>query len=510
VQATLRSLAKALGQTPAPGSHTPVPEPDALAAGGAGRAVIRGGAYRAAAYAGSILLSAASVPLVVRALGVEDYGRFVTITSLITIVGGVTDAGLENIGVREFSVLSGGARDSMIRHLIGVRMTLTVVGVLIAVGVGALAGYDHTMMLGILVAGGGLLIQVLHNSYVVSLIGSLRLGWVSTLDIVKQVVAVGYAVVLVLVGAGLLPFFFMTVLSGLAALAIVLPLTRRLVPLLPSVDMRWWWRLMREALPYAAATAIGIVYFRIAIIILSLVSNGQQTGYFGASFRIVEVLSAIPYMLVMSAFPVLARAAHTDHDRLRYALQRTFEVALILGVWMMLGVLVGAPFAIRVVAGHGFDPSIPVLRIQGIALAATFLAATWGYALLSLRRYRALMLVNALALAITVTLTLVLAPGHGAKGAAISMTVTEVCLALGYAVALMGRRPDFRVSPRVVVPVALGAGIGGAAAALSGIPSWAGILLASACYLAVLALGRAVPPEVLDMVKRSSTSRAGG
>lgn len=479
-----------------------------LDAGGAGRAVIRGGAYRASAYAASILLSAASVPLIVRALGVEDYGRFVTITSLITIVGGVTDAGLENIGVREFSVLRGHERDTMMRHLIGVRMALTVVGVLIALGVGALAGYDATLMAGIGIAGAGLLIQVLHNSYVVSLVGSLRLGWVSTLDIVKQVVAVSYAVVLVLVGAGLLPFFFMTVLSGLAALAIVLPLTRRLVPLLPSVDLRWWWGLMRDALPYAAATAIGIVYFRIAIIILSLVSNGQQTGYFSASFRIVEVLSGIPYMLVMSAFPVLARAAHGDHERLRYALQRTFEVALILGVWMMLGVLVGAPFAIRVIAGPDFAPSVPVLRIQGVALVATFLAATWGYALLSLRRYRALMLANGLALAVTVTLTLVLAPSHGAKGAAISMTVTEVCLALGYAIALMRPRPEFRVSLRVALPVLIGAGIGAAVALLTGIPSWAGILVASACYLAALWLGRAVPPEILDAVRRRSVSGA--
>jgi O-antigen/teichoic acid export membrane protein len=485
-----------------------VPEPDVLDAGGAGRAVIRGGAYRASAYAASILLSAASVPLIVRALGVEDYGRFITITSLITIVGGVTDAGLENIGVREFSVLRGDERDTMMRHLIGVRMALTVVGVLIALGVGALAGYDATLMAGIGIAGAGLLIQVLHNSYVVSLVGSLRLGWVSTLDIVKQVVAVGYAVVLVLVGAGLLPFFFMTVLSGLAALAIVLPLTRRLVPLLPSVDLRWWWGLMRDALPYAAATAIGIVYFRIAIIILSLVSNGQQTGYFSASFRIVEVLSGIPYMLVMSAFPVLARAAHGDHERLRYALQRTFEVALILGVWMMLGVLVGAPFAIRVIAGHDFAPSVPVLRIQGVALVATFLAATWGYGLLSLRRYRALMLANGLALAVTVTLTLVLAPSHGAKGAAISMTVTEVCLALGYAVALMRPRPEFRVSLRVALPVLIGAGVGAAVALLTGIPSWAGILVASACYLAVVWFGHAVPPEILDAVRRRSVSGA--
>ncbi len=471
--------------------------------------VIRGSAMRSAAYAASILLSAASVPLIIRALGVVDYGYFVTITSLMTIVAGVTDAGLQNIGIREYAVREGEARTRMLRHLIGVRVCLTAVGVLLAVGFTLVAGYKSTLVLGAVLAGVGLILQVLQASYVVSLVATLRLGAASVLDIVRQGAAVAFAVVLVVIGAKLLPFFLMTVVGGVVAVALAIRLTRGLVPLLPALDVRGWWSMLKDAIPYSAATAIGIVYFRVAIIIMSLVSTGVETGYFSAAFRITEVLAGIPYMLVMSIFPVLARAAQQNQERLRYSLQRTFEVALILGVGTMLALLVGAPFAIHVVAGRSFDPSIPALRIQGAALIFTFLVATWGYALLSLSRFRALLIANGGALVLAIGLTLALAPSHGATGAAIAMMVTEICLALTYAVVIARVRPDLRVSLRIVPVVLLAAGAGAALGLLTGVPSVVGAVIAGVVYLLILWFTGVIPSEVRDALRRSPGAAAG-
>ncbi len=58
-----------------------------------------------------LLLSLVSVPFMTRHLGVVDYGHYVTVSSIIFIIGGLTEAGLTNLGTREYSVLeAGGAR----------------------------------------------------------------------------------------------------------------------------------------------------------------------------------------------------------------------------------------------------------------------------------------------------------------------------------------------------------------------------------------------------------------
>ena len=49
-------------------------------------------------------------------------------------------------------------------------------------------------------------------------------------------------------------------------------------------------------MPFAVAISLWSVYFRVAVLGVSLIATAQELGYFGASFRIVEVRRVIfPY-----------------------------------------------------------------------------------------------------------------------------------------------------------------------------------------------------------------------
>ncbi|MFL5902974.1 MAG: oligosaccharide flippase family protein, partial [Solirubrobacteraceae bacterium] len=242
----------------------------------AGPAAIRGGTLRAAGYILGIALTVASTPLLIRHLGVVDYGRYVTVVSLIFIVGGVTEAGLTNIGVREFAERDERGRRRVVGDLLGLRLVLTLAGVLVATGFALIAGYDNAQVIGCLLAGAGLGLAVAQASYVVPLSTRLRLGWVTAAEVLRQVVTVLGIVALVVAGAALLPFFAVAILAALAALALTVWLVRDDISLRPTFDWREWWLLVRDALPYAAATALGIVYFRITVVLMSLISTDQQ------------------------------------------------------------------------------------------------------------------------------------------------------------------------------------------------------------------------------------------
>lgn len=464
----------------------------------AGPAAIRGGTLRAAGYILGIALTVASTPLLIRHLGVVDYGRYVTVVSLIFIVGGVTEAGLTNIGVREFAERDERGRRRVVGDLLGLRLVLTLAGVLIATGFALIAGYDDAQVVGCLLAGAGLGLAVAQASYVVPLSTRLRLGWVTAAEVLRQVVTVLGIVVLVVAGAALLPFFAVAIVAAFAALALTVWLVRDDISLRPTFDWREWWLLVRDALPYAAATALGIVYFRITVVLMSLISTDQQVGYFSASFRIIEVLAGIPWLLATSVFPILVRAARDDRQRLRYALQRLVEVAFIIGLWVAIALALAAPFAIEVIAGPKFDPSIDVLRIQAATLLWSFLMATLGFVLLSLRRHKELLLANLFALLLAVGLTLALAPDHGAAGAAVATLAAEFGLAAAYAVALFVRHPELRISWRFVGPLAIAGAAAGVPPALLGLPSVPAACFATVVYFGALILMRAIPREVSD------------
>lgn len=480
---------------------------DILDSSEAGPAAIRGGALRAGSYALGILLSLVSAPLLIRHLGVTGYGQFVTISSLLFIVTGIVDSGLTNVGVREYTTLEGERRTEFMRNLNGMRLLIPLAGGLLAVAFSAVAGYGSTLVLGTAIGAVGVVLLLAGSSFTVPMIARLRADRVAGLDLLRQVITVGGLIALVVVGASLLPFFAVPILANIPVIVLGILLVRGQMPLRPTLDVREWRSILRDTLPFAAATALGFVYFRVTVIVMSLVSTPEQTGYFSASFRIVEVLIAVPAMLVTAAFPILARAARDDAARLRYALQRLFEVSILCGVGVALLLIVAAPFAISVIAGDKFEPAVPVLRIHGLALIGTFLVATWGFALLALRRHRVLILTNVAAMVMAAVTTVVLGPALGAKGGALATTITEWVLPLLYIVAIVRVRPDLKPG-LAVVPKAVGAaGVAAAVALLPGLPSAVGTVVAAVVYIALLFALRAVPGEVLDAIPRPARAR---
>lgn len=141
-----------------------------------------------------------------------------------------------------------------------------------------------------------------------------------------------------------------------------------------------------------------------------------------------------------------------------------------------------------------------MLRIQGIALISTFMGAVLGYALLSLGRYRELLLVNLAVLTLSGVLTAVLASSYGAVGAASATTAVEILYTAMLAAAVLraGVRPQISLGamPRAVLAALLGA----LALAPAGLPDVLRPVLALAVYGVALLVLRAVPRELLEQI----------
>jgi O-antigen/teichoic acid export membrane protein len=478
------------------------PATDHLETAEAGRRALRGGVLRSAGYVGGILLSLASVPILFDRLGTIGFGEYVTALSIVALVLGLTEGGLNAVALREYATLRGDRRDQLMRNALGVRLVLSGVGVAAAVGFTAIAGYGETLVLGVTAAGVGLIVQLMQSILSVPLQSELSLGRASLVDFVRQVVSVGLIVVLALTGAGLVTLLAVAIPASIVSLLLTAVLVRRLTPLRPAFHPRDWWPLLRDSVPYAAAIAINVVYFRIAIILTSLLSTKAQTGYFAVSFRIIEVLVGVPALAIGAVFPILARAEENDERRFLAATSRLFELGVLAGVWIVVILEVGAPFAIGVLTGHQTGPSVTVLRIQAVAILATFANVACAYPLLSLRRYRDLLVANVVALATCAVLVVALVGPLGARGAAIAASAGEAGLALVVVLLLV------RARPQLALPFgALGiAGLAGAAAVAGGLVLPAPVVLqtlfAAIVYLAVLALMGRLPPETGELLRK--------
>jgi O-antigen/teichoic acid export membrane protein len=474
---------------------------DLLSTSQAGPAAVRGGALRLASFLSGTLLGVVGAALLFRHLGVVDTGHYTAVLNLSALVTGLTDLGLTAVGVRELAILEGERRADLARNLLGIRLALTTVGVVIITVFAAFA-YGRVLAIGVLIAGAGVIVQNTQSTLQVPLMARLRLGWVSLLEFIRQILTTLLIIALVLLGAHLQPFF---AAAGVAAVVVLVPtalLIRGNIPLVPAFQLAQWRALISPVLTYSIAVAAGALYFRIALVLVSLMAKGHEVGYFGLSYRVVEILFVIPGLLVGAAFPIFARAARDDPQRLGYAISRVFEVSLLAGVWIALTIAMGSHFAVEVVGGAKFLPAVKVLSVQGIAVGATFVSAVWGYGLLSLHLHRLILVFNLSMLALVAALVAALIPLDGAQGAALGIAAAELVGSIAGGVLLMRGRPHLAVPLRVVPLAALAALLGAAPALLGGLPDIVRVLLSSSIYVAVLLLLKAPPVEVYEVLPR--------
>jgi O-antigen/teichoic acid export membrane protein len=482
---------------------------DVLDTTAAGGLIIRGGVYRIGGYVGVMVLSLIPLVLLTRHLGTARFSQYTTVISLVTLVSMITDVGMSNLATREFAVRKGAEREELMRDLLGLRVTLTLVGVVLATLFAVLAGYDSALLAGTVAAGMATVALVFQHTLSIPLAAELRLGALSLLDLARQALTVVAIVVLIALGAGLFPLLAVTLIVYLLLMPLTLAVMRGGISLRMELRPRRWISLLRLTVAFSLAMAVGTVYVYTSQILTSLVATPHQSGLFAVSFRVFAVLATVPGLLVSSALPLLARTARDDRERLGYAMQRIFEVSLILGVATALGLLAGGQFVVRVVAGPQFAGAAEPLQLVGVALAASFLVAGWSFALISLGRYRGLLLVNAAGLIVSFTLTLTLAPTHGASGAALATLCGEITLAVGLLAVLTREHPELRPRTAIVPKVALAAAPALAVALLADLSSLARALLALGVYGLLIALVRAVPQEIVELIPRPRRPRGG-
>jgi O-antigen/teichoic acid export membrane protein len=474
-------------------------EEDLLSTPRAGIVAVRGGSMRLLSFLVGSLVSVVAAALLFRHLGVTNSGHFTLALTLSAVVTGFTDLGLTAIGIRELAVLKGEARARLARNLLGIRLVLTSLGVIV-ISAFAFLVYGRTIGFGVLIAGIGVLAQNTQVTLEVPLMATLRLGWVSLLDAARQILNSILIIALVVVGARFLPFLAtVAVAAGLVLIPTAL-LVRGNIPLAPAFGLREWKILIGPVFTYSVAVAAATLYFRVAIVLVSLIAHGRQLGYFSVPYRAVEVLFVIPGLLVGAAFPIFARAAREDPERLGYALSRVFEVSLLVGVWVALTLAVGARFVVELLGGPRFLPSTSVLAVQGIAVGATFVSAVWGYGMLSLHLHRMILIFNVAMLVLVAAVVAPLVAIDGAQGAAIGIAATELVAASASGLVLCRGRPHLAPRLRVLPRAAVAALLGATPALVVGLPIVARVMLSTIIYGAVLLALKAPPAEVYEAI----------
>ena len=229
----------------------------------------------------------------------------------------------------------------------------------------------------------------------------------------------------------------------------------RLTPVRLSFKRKPLVRLFRSAAPVGFSRVAWSLNWFLPMALVASLSLPEQTGRFGAAFRIVLSLNTFVILYHFNLFPWIARSADLPKTRFADFAGCWFRVAAWVGIsGGLAGSLLAEPVCV-VVFGPAFRGAACSLCILIWLIPIALLSGHSRHALIAYGRQRYALFAQAAGVMVTLGLGAVLIPRAGPEGAAVSMLasgVTVWAVAHRYARNFVGRLPC--VGP-VIIPVGL-------------------------------------------------------
>ena len=376
-----------------------------------------------------VILGLVTIGLMTRYLGPEGFGHYTTIIAFLQFASVLIDFGLQ---LTTTQLLAKGevAEEKIIKNVFTLRLFSAVIFLGLASALAWIFPYPLVVKEGIALAS-ILFLFISLQSVIISIFQkNMAMAKVATAEIINRLVLL-LGVWLVVVGQKNL-FFIITaiVLGNFVSFLITLVYSQRYLRLGLAFDLLIWKKIWQATWQLAITIALTLVYFRADTIIMSIFRPQSEVGFYGAAYRVLDILVQFPYMFLGLILPLLTKFFVQDKKIFALIAQKTFDFLSLIIVPVILATLVLGEKIMIFVAGDDFWLSGQLLKILVLAAGAIYLGSFFGYIIVACELQKKMVkfyLANAVTALI---LYLIFIPLYSYWAAAIITVATEIFIAL--------------------------------------------------------------------------------
>ena len=375
-----------------------------------------------------------------RLYGAEQVGDYATVMTFSLLFTFIASAGLHWSLVREIATHPDKIQQYA-NHGTFLVMLTGLLTIPLMVGAASLLGYGHDLLLAVGLAAIALLIDCMAQVIGGLFNGLERMELSAIIIIVQEVAFLILVGVVLFVGLPFLWLFVVYVPSRFLGLLTALVLYKRVTGhgLRFQFNLAFAKSLLRDAAPYAANMALGPIYLRIDLLMLSYFHGSLAVGLYEAAASIFYRFNILARMFNNALMPLMAREYEVEEERIRQYMHAAIKYQVILGVPLtLLCLFLGRQF-ITAVYGAEFAGAGLVFVLLSTIITMRFLNNTFATTLTAVDMQTSRSLIVASVAVINIALNLYMIPRYSYLGAAISTIITEICFCAGLYIVLARR-----------------------------------------------------------------------
>jgi O-antigen/teichoic acid export membrane protein len=251
----------------------------------------------------------------------------------------------------------------------------------------------------------------------------------SVLWAVSNIIKAGFGVTLVLLFDELEPLVWGVVVAEAVSLVLSFCVVHnRFGPLVPKFRIEVWKDFLVRSAPIALGMIFSVLYFRLDIVMLQLMTEEKMVGFYSAAYKLFEVAVVLPHSFMLVLFPTLVEEYHSNRSQFKSRFKKALVIYSLIGGSIALTLWSFSYEIITLIYGDKFLPSIDVLDILSWAILLFFVNFLLSNILIAsgMERINTWNLLGATVL--NVILNLALIPLYGGIGSAWATLFCEIVL----------------------------------------------------------------------------------
>jgi O-antigen/teichoic acid export membrane protein len=364
--------------------------------------------------------------LAARLLGVQSFGIYVLLLTVVEMVAIVTGSGYMDFLTREVAQRPASAWP-LAKKVTQLRLAYIIPGVSLAFAVLAVLGFAFSVTVNVALLALTLIPRTVGESAQGVMKGLQRFSPLPWIELTQGIVVLTCAPLFVLRGMGIRGVIAAEVLGGIAAALLAV---RSVVARLDFAgsDSRRLPALAASILTFNFYPLIANIYDRVDVVLLAKLAGSIAVGIYSLPYRVFAMLLIIPYGLMGALLPVFSSEAaqHNAQEVCSEGMKFLLAAALLI----ILVTLAFSGPVLLMLLGPSYRDSIVVVRILVWAAVPAFLNFALNVLLLSARQEKVFLWTGTVCTAFNVAANLLLIPRFSYIGAA-GVTVATECLLLG-------------------------------------------------------------------------------
>ncbi len=365
-------------------------------------------------------------------LGSSGYGELYLAVSITTMFQVIIEFGGQYHITKEIS-RSREAAPNILANSALTRIVLWAVSIVLMLEFCKVANYAWPVPMLVLILGTSKLWEginsLLRNCYQ----GFELMEYPSIGSVVERVFLMAAAITVIFAGSGQVMIAAVMAVSTFLNFVVSASFAKKIIHTLPKFDLRKTKSLLLQGVPYFMWSIFATIYYRVDVIMLSLMTSYSVVGWYGAAYKLFDVLMFFPSIFSQALFPVLSRLTETTKGNLTSAFQKSLDAILFVGIPIAILLFLFARQITGCLFGlHEYQNSIILLKIFSIGLLLVYVDFVLGSTVLATDKQKLWSIIAGIAVLINIGLNYYLIPlyqswaGNGGIGAAIATVLTEL------------------------------------------------------------------------------------